>query len=50
MRMNSLLVFIGILGGMKIFGIMGIIYGPLIMTIFLTLSEIYRLEYRDQLT
>ena len=49
-RMNSLLVFIGILGGMKIFGIMGIIYGPLIMTIFLTLSEIYRLEYRDKLT
>ncbi|MEW6664367.1 MAG: AI-2E family transporter [Thermodesulfobacteriota bacterium] len=50
MRMNSLLVFIGILGGMKIFGIMGIIYGPLIMTIFLTLSEIYRVEYRDRLT
>jgi len=50
MRMNSLLVFIGILGGMKIFGIMGIICGPLIMTIFLTLSEIYRPEHRDQLT
>lgn len=50
MRMNSLLVFIGILGGMKIFGIMGIIYGPLIMTIFLALAEIYRVEYRDKLT
>lgn len=47
MRMNTILVFIGILGGMKLFGIMGIIYGPLIMTIFFTLLEIYRLEYRQ---
>jgi predicted PurR-regulated permease PerM len=50
MHMSSLLVFIGILGGMKMFGILGIIYGPLIMTIFLTLVEIYRLEYRDTLS
>jgi predicted PurR-regulated permease PerM len=49
MRMNSLLVFIGILGGLKMFGILGIIYGPLIMTIFFTLADIYRLEYRDTL-
>jgi len=47
MQMNSLLVFIGILGGLKLFGILGIIYGPLIMTIFLTLAEIYRLEYKE---
>jgi predicted PurR-regulated permease PerM len=45
MQMNSLLVFIGIIGGIKLFGILGIIYGPLIITIFLTLAEIYRLEY-----
>ncbi|MDB9823513.1 AI-2E family transporter, partial [Deltaproteobacteria bacterium] len=47
MRMNTILVFIGILGGLKLFGILGIIYGPLIMTILFTLLEIYRLEYRD---
>ena len=47
MQMNSLLVFIGILGGLKLFGILGIIYGPLIMTVFLTLAEIYRLEYKN---
>ena len=46
MRMNPILVFIGILGGLKLFGILGIVYGPLIMTIFLTLAEIYRLEYK----
>jgi len=46
MHMNPILVFIGILGGLKLFGILGVIYGPLIMTIFLTLAEIYRLEYK----
>jgi predicted PurR-regulated permease PerM len=49
MQMNSLLVFIGIIGGLKLFGILGIVYGPLIITIFLTLAEIYRLEYKEQL-
>lgn len=47
MKMNPLLVFIGVLGGLKLFGILGVVYGPLIMTIFLTLAEIYRLEYKD---
>jgi predicted PurR-regulated permease PerM len=50
MQMNALLVFIGILGGIKLFGILGIIYGPLIITTFLTLAEIYRLEYQDRTT
>ena len=47
MSMNPILVFLGILGGLKLFGILGIIYGPLIMTIFFTLAEIYRLEYKE---
>jgi predicted PurR-regulated permease PerM len=46
MKLSAILVFIGILGGMKLFGILGIIYGPLIITVFLTLAEIYRLEYK----
>jgi predicted PurR-regulated permease PerM len=49
MQMNALLVFIGIIGGMHLFGILGVVYGPLIITIFLTLAEIYRLEYKEQL-
>ena len=47
MRMNPLLVFIGVIGGLKLFGILGVVYGPLIMTIFITLAEIYRLEYKE---
>lgn len=46
MRMNTIFVFIGIMGGLKLWGILGIVYGPLILTIIFTLFEIYRIEYR----
>jgi len=45
-KMHTLLVFLAIIGGMKIFGILGIIYGPLVVTGFLTLVDIYNLSYR----
>ena len=45
-KMHTLLVFLAILGGMAMFGVLGIIYGPLIVTAFLTLSEMYLKEYR----
>lgn len=45
-KMHTLLVFLAILGGMSVFGVLGIIYGPLIVTAFLTLTEIYFREYR----
>lgn len=35
-------IFIAILGGLKLFGLLGIIYGPLIASIFLVLLEMYR--------
>lgn len=41
MKVHPLLVLLSILGGIKIFGILGIIYGPLIVTIFLSLLKIY---------
>jgi predicted PurR-regulated permease PerM len=40
-----LLVFLAILGGMALFGFLGIIYGPLIATAFLTLSSLYLKVY-----
>ncbi|MDT8380184.1 MAG: AI-2E family transporter [Desulfotignum sp.] len=39
--MHPLLVFFAIIGGLNVYGLMGIIYGPLIATLFLTLSDIY---------
>ncbi len=45
-KMHTLLVFLAIIGGMNLFGVLGIIYGPLIVTAFLTLSDMYLNEYR----
>ncbi len=46
-KMHPLLVFFAIIGGLKLFGILGIIYGPLVVTGFLTLAEIYRTNYQQ---
>ena len=45
-QMHTLLVFLVIIGGIAMFGVLGIIYGPLIATGFLTLSELYLTVYR----
>jgi predicted PurR-regulated permease PerM len=49
-QMHTLLVFLSILGGLKVFGILGIIYGPLVITAFLTLTDIYRSSYETYIT
>ncbi|NNG02090.1 MAG: AI-2E family transporter [Desulfobacteraceae bacterium] len=46
-KMHPLLVFFSIIGGLKLLGILGIIYGPLVVTAFLTLAEIYQGNYRN---
>lgn len=46
-KMHPLLVFFAIIGGLKLFGILGIIYGPLVVTAFLTLAQIYRTNYQQ---
>jgi len=45
-QMHTLLVFLSIIGGLKLFGILGIIYGPLVVTAFLTLTDIYESSYQ----
>jgi predicted PurR-regulated permease PerM len=45
-NMHSLLVFFSIIGGLYMSGILGVIYGPLIMTFFLTLTDIYNSNYK----
>ncbi len=46
LQMHPLLVFFSIVGGLKLFGLLGIIYGPLIVTAFLTLTDIYHASYQ----
>jgi predicted PurR-regulated permease PerM len=48
-KMHTLLVFFSIIGGLKLFGILGIIYGPLVVTAFLTLTDIYHSSYRKMI-
>ena len=48
-KMHTLIVFFSIIGGLKLFGILGIIYGPLVVTAFLTLTDIYHSSYRKMI-
>ncbi len=48
-QMHTLLVFFSIVGGLKLFGILGIIYGPLVVTGFLTLTDIYHTSYQQMI-
>lgn len=45
-QMHTLLVFLSLIGGVVVFGAVGLLVGPLTMTAFLTLSGIYREHYR----
>lgn len=49
-QMHALLVFLSIIAGAQVYGIVGLFYGPLLVTIFLSLAEIYKDHYRKQLT
>jgi predicted PurR-regulated permease PerM len=46
---SSIYLFFAILGGINLFGIVGILYGPLILGIMAVLFHLYELEYRDVL-
>jgi predicted PurR-regulated permease PerM len=48
-QMHPLLVFFAMLGGINIFGVLGFIAGPVIMALFITLWEIYSVEFKNQL-
>ena len=46
---DTTLVFVCVVAGMSLYGIMGLFYGPLIIAMFLTVTEIYHSAYRDHL-
>ncbi len=41
-KMPTIIIFFSVLGGIKLFGIIGLIMGPLIMAVFLSVLEIFR--------
>ncbi|MEM6533841.1 MAG: AI-2E family transporter [Myxococcota bacterium] len=49
MQMHTLLIFMSIMGGLSLFGIIGLLYGPLIVALFLTLAELYHQRYKPHI-
>jgi predicted PurR-regulated permease PerM len=45
-RMHDLLVFLSVVGGLIGFGLLGLLYGPILAILFLTFAELYRRTYR----
>lgn len=45
MKMHDLLIFMSIVAGLTAFGVLGILYGPLVMAMFLTLSQLFMVHY-----
>ncbi len=48
-QMHPLVVFFATLGGLSFFGLSGFILGPIVMSLFMALWEIYTIEFRKQL-
>ncbi|SON49588.1 AI-2E family transporter [Vibrio tapetis] len=48
--MNTLMIFFSLLGGIQLFGLIGLIYGPLIFAITMVLFNIYEEEFNSFLS
>ncbi|MFC1750866.1 AI-2E family transporter [Pseudomonadota bacterium] len=46
-KTNQLLMFLAVFGGIFTFGLVGVIFGPLILTLFFTFLSIYEMEYKE---
>src|SRR5690606_27364726 len=44
--MNTLMIFFSLLGGLQLFGLIGLIYGPLIFAITIVLFNLYEEEFQ----
>lgn len=49
MTINPFLILLSILGGLSAFGPIGFVLGPLIISVFLVLIEIYKTEFKEYL-
>jgi predicted PurR-regulated permease PerM len=48
-KLQAVLVLLSIIGGVQVFGAFGIFYGPMVVTMCLSLAEIYKEHYRAAL-
>ena len=47
--MNQLLIFLAVFGGILWIGLPGVVFGPLILTLFIAFLHIYEKEYEKLL-
>lgn len=47
--LHPILVFLSTLGGIALFGLVGILLGPVIIVLFVSLLDIYQIEFKDEL-
>ena len=45
-RLHELLIFFAVLGGLQVFGVLGLVLGPVVVAITLALIEMARESYR----
>jgi predicted PurR-regulated permease PerM len=48
-RMHDFVILLSILAGVGLFGLMGLLYGPMLVALFLVLLELYQARYRPEL-
>ena len=48
-QLHPLLVFIGVLGGVSLFGIWGLLFGPLAMSVAVTVLDIFKRLFKGEL-
>lgn len=48
-KIHDLIIFFSTLGGLAVFGVMGFIIGPVIAVLFVTVLDIYGLEFKSEL-
>lgn len=46
---HPILVFLGVIGGLQMFGVIGFLLGPILMAVFITLLDIYRTDLKAYL-
>jgi predicted PurR-regulated permease PerM len=48
--MHTLLVFFSIMGGIAYMGMIGMIFGPIVVSLGLTFIELYKMEFQEELS
>ncbi|WP_445424774.1 MULTISPECIES: AI-2E family transporter [unclassified Alishewanella] len=46
-NMSTLLIFLSLIGGIQLFGLIGVIYGPIIFALTLVLLRLYTIEFKS---